>query len=48
MSAFNVTVRTISSQISYVSLARSASGALMDAMTLFGDVPCGITVMARV
>lgn len=45
MNQFIVTVRTGASSTTFPALAPSSSDAYADAADLFGDTPCGITVM---
>ncbi len=44
MSAYTVIVNTITQRITYVALAASSISAYMDAVNMFSDVACGISV----
>jgi len=45
MNHFTVTVRTTGSSTTYTALAQSSGDAYANAADLFGDTPCGITVV---
>lgn len=47
MHRFQITVRTAAGRTIYSALAATSSDALMDAAELFGDTPCGITVISH-
>lgn len=45
MNQFTVTVRTSASRTTFTTLASSSGDAYESAADLFGDMPCGITVL---
>lgn len=45
MNHFTVTVRTSASRMTYTAVAPSSGSAYETAADLFGDTPCGITVV---